>query len=113
MEENETRFSGWRDVLVDVGVYISSVVAVVTFMCHFWWSPLGTTSLALWSVSGAFAILSAYGGIIERSRVEEAGIRKGRATAAAVIGCVILLGLALSATMYMAPLRLAYSGQLG
>lgn len=113
MEEKKTRFSGWWDVTVDVAIYISSVVAVVTFMLHFWWSPLGTVSLALWSIAGAFAIFSVYGGIIERSRVEEAGIRKGRATAAAVIGCVILLGLALSATMYMAPLRLAYSGQLG
>ncbi len=109
MEEKKTQGFGWWDV----AVYLSSVVAIVTCMCHFWWSPLGTISLALWSVAGAFAIFSVYGGIIERSQIQEAGMKKGRATAAAVIGCLILLGLALSATMYMAPLRLAYSGQLG
>ncbi|MGB2798593.1 MAG: hypothetical protein WBC55_09340 [Dehalococcoidia bacterium] len=109
MEEKKTQGFGWWDV----AVYVSSVIAVVTFMCHFWWSPLGTVSLALWAIAGAFAIFSVYGGIIERSQIQEAGMKKGRVTAAAVIGCLVLLGLALSATMFMAPLRLAYSGQLG
>ena len=102
MEEKKTRAFGWWGIAVS----ICSVIAIVTFMCHFWW-PLSMVSIALWGVSGAFAIFSVYGGIIERSRVEEAGTRKGRATAAAVIGCLILLGLTWSAVLILVPISLS------
>ena len=103
MEEKKTKGFGWWGIAVS----ICSVIAIVTFMCHFWW-PLSMVSIALWGVSGAFAIFSVYGGIIERSRVEEAGTRKGMATAAAVIGCLILLGLTWSAVLLLVPISLTF-----
>lgn len=104
MEEKKTRAFGWWGI----AVYVSSVIAVLAFMCHFWW-PLSVVSLALWIVSGAFAIFSVYGGIIERSRAGDESIRKGRATAAAVVGCVILLGLTWSAVLLLVPISLTFS----
>jgi hypothetical protein len=89
----------------DIAVYACSVVAIWTFMFHFWW-PLSVASYVLWGVSGAFAIFSVYGGIIRRSEIQEEGIRKGYATAAAVLGCLILLGLTVSAVLLLVPLLL-------
>lgn len=104
MEEPRGRSFGVWDVLI----YFASVIAVVTFMLHFWW-PLSTLSLVLWFVAGGFAILSTYGGVIERSRIADA-TRKGRATASAVIGVVVLIGLAWSATLILVPLSLSRGG---
>ena len=103
MEETKPRAYG----LWDVGIYMSSVVSIVTFILHFWWITT-TVSLALWFVAAAFAVFSVYGGLIERSRVEQSGTRKGRATAAAVVGVVVLIGLTWSATLLLVPLNLAY-----
>lgn len=103
MEETKPRAYG----LWDVSIYMSSVISIVTFMLHFWWIT-STVSLALWFVAGAFAIFSIYGGVIERSRAEQSGTRKGRSTAAAVIGVVVLIGLTWSATLLLVPLNLAY-----
>ena len=105
MEEVKKQGFGWWDV----AVYLSSVVAIVTFMCHFWW-PMDTIAKTLWAVSGAFAVFAVYGGIIERSRAQEASMKKGRATAAAVIGCVILVGLTWSAVLLLVPISLAFAG---
>ncbi len=104
MEENKKRAFGWWGI----AVYVSSVIAVLAFMCHFWW-PLSVVSFALWIVSGALAIFSVYGGIMERYRAGDAGIRKGMGTAAAVIGCVTLLGLTWSATLLLVPIALTFS----
>lgn len=108
MEEPKGRTFGSSFGIWDVIIYLSSLVAVVTFMLHFWWAA-DTVSLALWFVAGGFAVLSVYGGVIERSRAEE-GTRRGRAIAAAVIGVVVLLGLAWSATGLLVPLQLMYAG---
>ncbi len=86
-------------------LYIASIIAIGTFMCHFWW-PLSLTSYVLWVVSGFFAIFSIYGGIIQRSRIA-AGTKRGIANAAAVIGCLILLGLTVSAVMILVPISLS------
>lgn len=105
MEETRPRAYG----LWDVAIYMSSVVAVVTFILHFWWVT-SRVSLALWFVAAAFAVFSIYGGVIERSRVEQSGTRKGRSTAAAVIGIVVLAGLTWTATGLLVPIMLMYSG---
>ncbi len=103
MEETRPRAYG----LWDVAIYLSSVVAIVTFILHFWWITTNV-SLALWFVAAAFAVFSIYGGVIERSRVEQSGTRKGRSTAAAIIGVVVLIGLTWSATLLLVPLNIAY-----
>jgi len=89
----------------DVAAYVASSIAVSTFMCHFWW-PDTFTGHVLWGVSGGFAIFSIYGGIIRRADIQQEGIKKGMATAAAVIGCLVLLGLAVSAAWLIIPLSL-------
>jgi len=103
MEETKPRAYG----LWDVSIYMSSVVSIVTFILHFWWMT-STVSLVLWFVSAAFAVFSVYGGVVERSRVEQSGTRKGRSTAAAVIGVVVLIGLTWSATLLLVPLNLSF-----
>lgn len=89
-----------------VWAYVASVIAIGTFMSHFWWS-LSVASYVLWGISGAFAIMSIYGGIITRATITEENHRKGMATAAAVIGCLVLLGLTISAVMLLVPLSLS------
>jgi len=85
--------------------YMFSVIAISTFMCHFWW-PDTTTGYALWGVAGAFAILSVYSGIIRRDEIQEENRSKGMASAAAVIGCLVLLGLTMSAVWLIVPISL-------
>lgn len=65
-------------------------------MFHFWW-PLTIVSYVLWGASAFFAIFSIYGGVIGRSVTIEPGPRRGMASAAAVIGCLVVLGLTISA----------------
>jgi hypothetical protein len=84
-------------------IYIFSIIAIGTFMCHFWW-PATNTGYALWAVSGAFAIMSIYSGIIRRAEIQEEDRRKGMANAAAVIGCLVLLGLTMSAVWLIVPM---------
>ena len=100
----------------DVVTYAFSIIAVVTFMSHFWFidaKSFSTTTedplrfmYVLWGISGAFAVLSIYGGIVRRSEITDDPTKKGMATAAAVIGCLVLLGLAVSATYLIVPLHL-------
>ncbi len=97
--------AGCMGFIWDVAAYVASSIAVSTFMCHFWW-PDAFTGHVLWGVSGGFAIFSIYSGIIRRADIQEEGVKKGMATAAAVIGCLVLLGLAMSAAWLIIPLSL-------
>ena len=92
--------------LWDEAIYMFSIIAVITFMGQLWW-PDTTAGYVLWGVSGAFAILSIYSGLIRRAEIQEEGTRKGMATAAAVIGCLVLLGLTVSAVWLIVPLSLS------
>lgn len=114
LETSETKpkvFQIW-----DVAIYAFSIIAVVTFMSHFWFIDVKSFSVegvdplrfvyVLWGISGAFAVLSIYGGIVRRSEITDDPTKRGMATAAAVVGCLILLGLAISATYLIVPLHL-------
>jgi hypothetical protein len=80
-----------------------SLVAIVIFMSHFWWA--GTiASVVQWWVAGACAVASIYYGIAMRGKTEEA--TKWVLDAAFVIGCIVLIGLAISAPMLIVPTRL-------
>lgn len=95
----------------DIVLHISSLIAVATFMAHFWglvWQP-GTVAgyvYVLWGVAGACAVFSIYSGMIRSARSEEEGARKGIPIAAAVIGCLVLLGLTMSAVWLIVPVAL-------
>lgn len=90
----------------DIVIYASSVIAIWTFMFHFWW-PHSVASFALWGIAGAFAIFSIFGGIVRRHTVAEGGTSRGLATAAAVVGCLVILGLTVSAVTIFVPMLIA------
>ena len=105
MEEKQARtYTLW-----DMAVYGASAVAVIAFMLHFWW-PTTVVPYVLWGVSGFFAIFSIYGGIIGRSAITERGTRRGMATAAAVVGSLTLIGLAISAANLLVVVMLTFQG---
>jgi hypothetical protein len=83
-----------------------SLVAIVIFMSHFWWA--GTiASVVQWWVAGACAVASIYYGIAMRGKTEEA--TRWVLDAAFVIGCIVLIGLAISASFLIVPYMI-YSG---
>lgn len=73
--------------------YIMSIIAIVIFMFHFWWT--GAVYNILWAISGFFSIWSIYDGIISRMVLEEKK-HCALATSATVIGILVLLGLTMS-----------------
>jgi len=62
--------------------HIISVVAIVTYLAHFWVQP--PAGIALWAVSAVSA-------------------RRWMPDSAVIIGCIILLGVTLSAIFLLAP----------
>ena len=81
--------------------YTASIIALVAYMLHFWW-PDSIAANILWPVAGFFAIFSIYGGIIARSHAESEH-KKAMLTATAVVGCLVVLGLTLSAIFLLVP----------
>jgi hypothetical protein len=81
--------------------YIFSCIAIATFMAHFW-SYNCVSGEVLWGVAGGCAIASIYSGIISRMFIEDKAA-KGMATAAVVIGCLVLLGITLSGIFLFVP----------
>ena len=84
-----------------VATFTASVVGVTLFMAHFW-SPISIGAGVLWPIAGLCAIFSIYGGIIGRAYAKTEQL-KAHITAAAVIGCLVLLGLSLSAIFIFVP----------
>ena len=77
-----------------------SLVAIVMYMSHFWW--VGTVaSIVQWWVAGACAVASIYYGIAMRGKTEEA--TRWVLDAAFVIGCIVLIGSAISASVLLVP----------
>ncbi len=77
-----------------------SLVSIVIFMSHFWW--VGTIAYVVqWWVAGACAVASVYYSIAMRGKTEEA--TKWVLDAAFVIGCIVLIGLAISASFLIRP----------
>ena len=84
-----------------IAVYAVSAVGIALFMGHFWHSN-SVAGNVLWGIAGACAIFSIYGGIIGRSTAESE-LGKASLLAATVIGCLILLGVTLSAIFLFVP----------
>jgi hypothetical protein len=80
--------------------YILSVVAIATYMFHFWW-PGTVGAGVLWSIAGGCAIGSIYHSLSVRGKTEEA--TKWMLDAAFVLGCIVLIGLAISASVLLVP----------
>ena len=80
--------------------HIISVVAIVTYLAHFWvQSPAG---IALWAVSAVSAVASIHLGMITRGQSTDK-TRRWMLDSAIIIGCIILLGVTLSAIFLLAP----------
>ena len=77
-----------------------SLVAIIFYMSHFWW--VGTIASSVqWWVAGACAVASIYYGIAMRGKTEEA--TRWMLDAAFVIGCIVSIGLAISASVLLVP----------
>ena len=81
--------------------YTASIIALITYLLHFWW-PVGSATNILWPIAGFFAIFSVYGGIIARAHADTEH-KKAVLMATTVVGCLVLLGLTLSAIFLLAP----------
>ena len=80
--------------------HIISVVAIVTYLAHFWVQP--PAGIALWAVSAVFAIASIHSGMIVRGQSTDKA-RRWMPDSAVIIGGIILLGVTLSAIFLLAP----------
>lgn len=81
--------------------YTASILALVAYMLHFWW-PAAPAVNILWPTAGFFAIFSIYGGIIARAHADTEH-KKAVLMATTIVGCLVLLGLSLSAIFLLAP----------
>ena len=79
--------------------YILSVAAICTYVSHFWWGAV--VSYVLWGIAAACAISSIYHSLAVRGKTEEA--TKWMLNAAFVIACIVLVGLAISASVLLVP----------
>jgi hypothetical protein len=86
--------------------HIISVVAIVTYLAHFWIQP--PAGIALWAVSATFAIASIHFGMMARGQSTDK-TKRWMPDSAVIIGCIILLGVTLSAIFLLAP-RMAQTG---
>ena len=80
--------------------HIFSVVAIVTYLAHFWVLP--PAGIALWAVSATTAIASIHFGMIVRGQGTDKP-KRWMPISAIIIGCIILLGVTLSAIFLLAP----------
>ncbi len=80
--------------------HIISIIAIVTYLAHFWVQlPAG---IVLWAVAAASAIASIHHGMIVRGQTADK-TRRWMPDSAIIIGCIILLGVTLSAIFLLAP----------
>ena len=79
---------------------IISIIAIVTYLAHFWVQlPAG---IVLWAVAAVSAIASIHHGMIVRGQTADK-TRRWMPDSAIIIGCIILLGVTLSAIFLLAP----------
>ena len=80
--------------------HIISIIAIVTYLVHFWVQL--PASIALWAVAAASAVASIHHGMIVREQTADK-TRRWMPDSAVIIGCIILLGVTLSAIFLLAP----------
>jgi hypothetical protein len=81
-------------------IYILSVIAICTYIPHFWYAGMVTGAM-LWGIAAGCAIGSIYSSIAARGKTEEA--TKWMLDVAFVIGCIVLIGLTISASVLLVP----------
>ncbi len=86
--------------MMELRPHIISIIAIVTYLAHFWVQL--PASIALWAVSAASAIASIHHGMIVRGQTADKA-RRWMPDSAIIIGCIILLGITLSAIFLLAP----------
>lgn len=81
--------------------YTVSLVGITLFLSHFW--HLGSiVADILWGTAATCAVFSIYGGIIGLSQ-DKSELGKAYLKVATVIGCLMLLGLTISAVFLLVP----------
>lgn len=91
---------------IETRPHIISIIAIVTYLAHFWVQP--PAGIALWTVSAVSAIASIHFGMIVRGQSTDK-TKRWMPDSAVIIGCIILLGVTLSAIFLLAP-RMAQTG---
>ena len=81
-------------------VHIVSMVAIILCMVQFWCAGL-VAGIVLWGIAAACAIYSLHESTRLRGKAEEA--KKWMLNLAFVIACIVLVGLAISASVLLAP----------
>ena len=81
-------------------VHIVSMVAITLCMFQFWW-PGTVVASVLWGIAAACAIYSLHESTRLRGTAEEA--TKWMLNSAFVLGCIVLIGLAISASVLLVP----------
>ncbi len=80
--------------------HIISIIAIVTYLAHFWVQlPAG---IVLWAVAAASAVASIHHGMIVRGQTADK-TRQWMPDSAIIIGFIILLGVTLSAIFLLIP----------
>ena len=85
---------------IETRPHIISIIAIVTYLAHFWVQP--PTGIALWAVSAISAVSSIHFGMIVRGQSTDKA-RRWMPDSAVIIGCIILLGVTLSAIFLLVP----------
>ena len=86
-----------------IATYAVSLVGVSIFVSHFWYlGSISMLSYILWGTAIICAIFSIYGGIIGHSQ-DKSVLGKAYLKVATVIGCLMLLGLTISAVFLFIP----------
>jgi hypothetical protein len=86
---------------MSIATYAVSILGISLFLSHFWHvgSILG---ISLWGTAAVCGIFSIYGGIIGHSQ-DKSELGKAYLKSAAVMGCLMLLGLTISAVFLLVP----------
>lgn len=85
---------------IEMRPHIISIIAIVTYLAHFWVQP--PAGIALWAVSATSAIASIHFGMMARGQSTDKA-RQWMPNSAIIIGCIILLGVTLSAIFLLVP----------
>ena len=84
----------------EIRPHLFSIIAIVTYLAHFWCQV--PASIALWAVSATTAIASIHFGMIVRGQIAD-NTKRWMPNSAIIIGCIILLGVTLSAILLLVP----------
>ena len=80
--------------------HIISIIAIVTYLVHFWVQL--PASIALWAVAAVSAVASIHHGMIVREQTADK-TRRWMPDSAIIIGFIILVGVTLSAIFLLIP----------